>query len=288
VEVFMAKKRFVMNINGHSITLMYNGIKEDDMISITDIAKYKNPDYPADVIKNWLRLRSTIDYLGLWEITNNPNFVKNNFYEFKFASGSNSFVLSPKKWIHDTKAIGLVSKAGKGGGTIAHKDIAFEFASWISPEFKLYVFKEYQRLVNEEKGRLSLEWEEKRLFSKINYKFHTDAIKKYLITPDLEKYKVGFTYANEADLINIALFNMTAKEWRENNPNSNGNIRDFASYEELIVLANLESFNSEWIKEGIPANERLRRLSDIARSQMISLLDNKTIKNLKEKKELEK
>jgi len=284
----MAKKKFVMNINGHSITLMYNGIKEDDMISITDIAKYKNPDYPADVIKNWLRLRSTIDYLGLWEITNNPNFVKNNFYEFKFASGSNSFVLSPKKWIHDTKAIGLVSKAGKGGGTIAHKDIAFEFASWISPEFKLYVFKEYQRLVNEEKGRLSLEWEEKRLFSKINYKFHTDAIKKYLITPDLEKYKVGFTYANEADLINIALFNMTAKEWRENNPNSNGNIRDFASYEELIVLANLESFNSEWIKEGIPANERLRRLSDIARSQMISLLDNKTIKNLKEKKELEK
>ena len=271
-----------MNINGLEITVVSQG-DEDDYISLTDIARKRNPEFPADVIKNWLRNRSTIEFLGLWEIMNNEEFKLVDFDQFKQEAGSNGFVLSPQKWINSTKAIGLRSKSGRYGGTYAHKDIAFEFASWISPEFKLYIIKDYQRLKEDENNRLSLNWNMRRLLTKTNYKIHTDAIQENLIPEDLTKQQQGYVYANEADVLNVALFGMTAKEWRKLNPDKpkSENIRDSATLEQLIVLTNLESYNAELIKDGIPQPDRLVKLNAAAKSQMTSLLENPSLKKLR-------
>lgn len=285
----MADKKLkdTINAQGIEISIVSDGTN-DDYISLTDIAKYKNPEFPADVIKNWLRIRSTIEFLGLWEQLNNPNFKLVEFDQFKNAAGANSFVLSPTKWIQSTNAIGITTKPGRYGGTLAHKDIAFEFASWLSPEFKLYIIKDYQRLKNNESSRLSLDWNLKREISKINYKIHTDAIKNHIIPNTVTKQQQRFAYANEADLLNIALFGMTAKEWREQNPNAEGNIRDNASIQQLIVLANLENLNAQYIKQGLSSSQRLVMLNEIAIQQMLSLINNSSIKNLeKQAKELQ-
>lgn len=255
--------------NGTEISIQY--IDQSDYISLTDIAKKKNLEFPADVIKNWLRVRSTIDFLGLWEQLNNPDFKLVEFDQFRQDSGANSFVLSPQKWIKTTNAKGIISKSGRYGGTYAHSDIAFEFASWISPEFKLYIIKDYQRLKQDETNRLQLGWDSKRELSKINYTIHTDAVKEYLISPNLTNIEKGLKYASEADLLNIALFGKTARQWRTENPNKSGNIRDYASVEQLIVLINLESLNADFIRNGIPQEERLVKLRNIAYYQLNSL-----------------
>lgn len=204
-----------LNANGTEISVITFGPENNDYISLTDLAKYKNHDDPAGVIANWMRNRNTIDFLGLWEEMNNPNFNPLEFEEFKYSSGENAFTLSPKKWIDSTKAIGITSKPGRGGGTFAHTDIAFEFASWLSPEFKLYVIKDYQRLKVDEARRLEIGWDTKRELSKINYRIHTDAIKEFLITPELTNQEKSYKYATEADVLNMALFGKTAKQWRE-------------------------------------------------------------------------
>lgn len=270
----MKKEIIVKNVN-----INFFSQKEEDYISLTDIAKYKNPEAPADVIKNWLRSKNTIEFLGFWEKINNPDFKLVEFDQFWKNAGANAFVLSPSKWITTTNAIGLVSKSGRSGGTFAHKDIAFEFASWISAEFKLYIIKEFQRLKEIETEKQLLGWDAKRFLTKVNYKIHTDAIKEHLI-PKLTKKQIDFIYANEADVLNVALFGMTAKEWREKNKNKKGNIRDYADVYQLVCLANLESMNAEFIKQGIPQPDRLRQLNQIAISQMKSLLKNATVKKL--------
>ena len=254
-----------------------------DFISLTDIARAKNPDAPKDVIKNWLRSRATIEFLGLWEQINNDNFKGVEFDSFKKEAGANSFTLSPTKWIETTNAIGIISKVGRYGGTYAHKDIAFEFASWISAEFKLFLIKEFQRLKEEEISNKSLEWDLSRSLSKINYKIHTDAIKEYIIPKLVDIRNKNLTYANEADILNIALFGMTAKQWRDENRTKDGNLRDYASVEQLIVLSNLESLNSLLIKQNISQHDRLVQLNQIAISQIKSLVDNKSIKKLEHK-----
>lgn len=248
----------------------YNKNKED-YLSLTDIAKYKNQNHPADVVKNWLRGRFTIEFLGLWEKINNPQFKLVEFDQFKYEAGSNSFVLSPQKWIETTNARGIISKSGNFGGTYAHKDIAFEFASWISVEFKLYLIKEFQRLKGEESERNSLDWDIKRNLVKINYKIHTSAIKNHLIPEPVSRSKENLIYASEADILNIALFGMTAKEWRENNKDLDGNIRDYADVSQLICLSNLENLNALFIGEGIDKMERLKKLNGLAIEQMIIL-----------------
>lgn len=245
--------------------------KEEDYISLTDIARYKNPNEPNDIIKNWVRSKNTLQFLGLWEKLNNPDFKEVEFDLLIKDAGSHHFVLSPGKWCETTKAIGLSAKAGKKGGTFAHKDIAFEFASWISPEFKLYLIKEFQRLKEIENEKTTLGWDFKRYFAKINYRIHTDAIKENIIP-----HKIGSdhntVYANEADVLNKALFGKTAKEWRDQNPNKEGNIRDYSSATQLVCLANLESLNAEFIRENIEQKERLIKLNKIAIIQMRSLM----------------
>ncbi|MEA3424263.1 MAG: KilA-N domain-containing protein [Bacillota bacterium] len=275
-----------MDVNGNPIAVISNGIDQNDFISITDIAKYKNKDDANDVIKNWLRNRNTIDFLGLWETLNNPEFKPVEFDGFRIEAGTNAFVLSPKKWIETTGAIGLISKAGRYGGTYAHKDIAFEFASWVSAEFKLYIIKEYQRLKEDENSRLSLDWNINRTLSKINYKIHTDAIKEHLIPEILPKQRIGITYASEADLLNVALFGMTAKDWRDGNQDKKGNIRDYATIEQLIVLANLESYNAQLIAQELEQPERLVMLNQMAQKQMVSLIENKSVERLNNSKML--
>ena len=257
-------------------------VDNEDYISLTDIARYKNPEFPADVVKNWLRLRNTIEFLGLWEQLNNPSFKLVEFDQFRSASGSNAFVLSPQKWINSTNAIGIVSKSGRhNGGTYAHKDIAFEFASWVSPEFKLYVIQDYQRLKSDEAHRYALDWNVKRLISKANYKIHTDAIKENLIPPNVTGKQQGFIYANEADVLNVALFGKTAAEWRKENPDKkNENIRDYATIEQLLVLANLENANAIFIQRGMLQSERLKQLNDLAIQQLSALSGSKSIKEL--------
>jgi len=253
-----------------------------DFISLTDIAKYKDSERTNYVIQNWMRTRSTIEFLGLWEKLHNQNFNSIEFDAFRNESGSNSFSLTPQRWIEKTNAVGLVSKAGRyGGGTYAHKDIAFEFASWISPEFKLYLIKEFQRLKEEENERLALGWDVKRALTKINYRIHTDAIKKHLIPKRISKEQANIIFANEADLLNTALFGMTAKEWREQNPKKDGNIRDFADVSQLVCLANLETLNAEFIRQGLSSSQRLLRLNEIAIIQMHSLLGSPGLKQLK-------
>lgn len=278
----MPEKKLKLKAQGHKISVIaYEN--QDDYISLTDIAKQKNKDAPADIIKNWLRSRSTIEYLGLWEQLNNPSFKLVDFDQFRNEAGSNSFVLSPKKWVDSTNAIGIVSRAGRYGGTYAHKDIAFEFASWVSPEFKLYIIKDYQRLREEEQYRLSTDWNLRRELSKTNYRIHTDAIKENLIDNKLTQRQIGMTYADEADLLNVALFGCTAKEWKTNNPDKDGNMRDYATIEELIVMANLESANAQFIADNISQSERLKKLNQMARFQLKSLLNNSTVNKLEQK-----
>lgn len=238
----------------------------EDFISITDIAKYKSPDAPADVVKNWLRSRNTIELLGLWEKLYNPNFKLVEFDQFRNEAGFNHFVLSPKKWIDTTNAIGLQSKSGRYGGTFAHKDIAFEFASWVSVEFKLYLIKEFQRLKEDETK--SLDWDIKRSLTKINYRIHTDAIKGNLIPAELKPKQIQLIYASEADVLNMALFGITAKKWRDANPDKKGNIRDYANVTQLVCLVNLENINALLIKEKITQSDRLKKLNQIAIEQM--------------------
>ena len=264
---------------GTAIRILSTG-NDDDYISLTDIAKYKSDD-PAAVIQNWMRNRDTIEFLGLWEQLNNPQFKPLEFEGFRKQSGANAFVLSPKKWIESTCAIGIASKSGRYGGTYAHKDIAFEFASWISAEFKLYIIKDYQRLKADENSRLSLDWNAKRALAKINYKIHTDAIKENLISDELPPRYQSMTYANEADMLNVALFGKTAKEWRSENQTTTGNIRDAATIQELIVMVNLENLNAEFINQGMTQPERLSRLHQIAVQQLRSLTDNPSVKKLK-------
>ncbi|QQS87096.1 KilA-N domain-containing protein [Fusobacterium canifelinum] len=256
---------------------------KNDYISLTDIAKYKS-DEPNDVIRNWLRSKDTIEFLGLWEIINNPNFKPVEFDGFKKEAGSNAFTLSPQRWIEKTNAIGIISKSGRYGGTFAHSDIAMEFASWISAEFKLYIIQDYKRLKSDENSKLSLNWSLNREISKINYKIHTDAIKTYLLG-DLTKEQLSYKYASEADILNVALFNKRAKEWREENPKLKGNIRDYASLNELLVLANMESYNAILIEKGIEQKERMIELRNLARTQLLSLenISNMNIKKFEKK-----
>jgi hypothetical protein len=262
-----------INVQGTEIALLSKAnIK--DYICITDIAKHRNRIEPFSIINNWMRNRSTIEFIGIWEQINNPNFKPLEFDRFKTDAGSNYFVLSPQRWIEETNAIGLVSKSGRYGGTYAHEDIAFEFASWISSSFKLYLVTEFKRLKKDENQRLSLEWNLQRTLSKINYRIHTDAIKEEIIPNVVTKEQITFIYANEADLLNVALFGKTAAQWRHENPNSKGNIRDLATLEQLVVLSNMESINALLIRQGLPQSERLIQLNNTAITQMKSLLDN--------------
>lgn len=251
---------------------------EVDYISLTDIARYKDAERTDDLIRNWLRNRNTIEFLGIWEQLNNPDFKPVEFDGFRKLAGLNSFTLTPKQWIEKTNAIGIVSKSGRYGGTYAHKDIAFEFAAWISVEFKLYLIKEFQRLKEEELKQLG--WDIRRNLTKINYRIHTDAIKENLIPPELTPQQINLIYASEADVLNMALFGMTAKEWRDSHPGEKGNIRDYANVSQLVCLSNLENLNALFIREQTPQAERLRKLNQIAIHQMKLLTDDSGIKRL--------
>ncbi len=255
-------------------------INDSDYISLTDIARYKNPLEPKDVVKNWMRNYSTIEFLGIWERIYNPHFKGVEFDSFKKEAGSNSFTLSPQLWIKRTNAIGLISRSGNGGGTFAHIDIAFEFATWISAEFKLYLVKEFQRLKADENEKLALGWDIRRQLTKINYRIHTASIKENLIPQAVTNNQIKHIYASEADVLNIALFGKTAKEWRDKNRGKEGNIRDYSDVTQLVVLANLESLNSELIKQKMSQPERLFKLNQIAISQMKALIGSPAIKKL--------
>lgn len=259
-----------IHANGFDISLFTEDLK-NSYISLTDIAKYRS-DEPNDVIKNWLRNKDTIAFLGLWESLHNPDFKPIEFDGFRNEAGSNAFTMSPTKWIEGVNAKGIISKAGRYGGTFAHSDIAMEFASWISPEFKLYIIKDFQRLKDDENSRLSLNWNLNRELTKLNYKIHTDAIKENLIIPELTTAQKSFVYANEADVLNVALFGKTAKEWRDENPDKKGNIRDYSDINYLLVLANLESYNAILIEQNIPQAKRLEMLRSTAEKQLKTIL----------------
>jgi hypothetical protein len=259
-------KKSTIQVQGHAVTVVAQSAS--DYISLTDIARYRNTQEPFAVINNWMRSRSTIEFIGLWEKLCNPLFKPLEFERFKNEAGSNYFVLSPQRWIESTQAIGIISKSGRYGGTFAHRDIAFEFASWISSEFKLYLIVEFQRLKEDENRRLSLAWNLNRTLSKLNYRIHTDAIQTHLIPPEVTLAQAAATYASEADLLNVALFGLTARQWRDANSNLKGNMREYASVEQLLVLANIEAMNAELIHMGIPQSDRLKRLNQISIRQM--------------------
>ncbi len=265
-----------VEVKGTEITFF--SLDEKDYICLTDMARYKDPERTDYIISNWMRNRNTIEFLGIWEQLNNPDFNPIEFDGIKKQAGLNSFILTAKQWIDKTNAVGLISKTGRYGGTYAHKDIAFEFAAWISVEFKLYLIKEFQRLKEEEYKRLG--WDIRRNLTKINYRIHTDAIKENLIPPELSKEKVNLVYATEADILNMALFGQTAKEWRDKNPDKKGNIRDYAEISQLVCLSNLENLNAHFINEGISSSERLERLNKIAIHQMKLLTQEPGIKKL--------
>ncbi len=271
-------KRTTIAVKGASVAVLSK--EHQDFISLTDIARYKDErtDY---LISNWLRNRNTIEFLGIWEQLHNPGFNPIEFDGIRKQAGLNSFILTAKRWIDATGATGLVSASGRYGGTYAHKDIAFEFASWVSVEFKLYLIKEFQRLKDDENDRLKLDWNLQRTLAKINYRIHTDAIKETLIPPAITKTQASLVYANEADLLNVALFGRTAKQWRDAHPDAEGNLRDHAPLEQLVVLTNLESLNSVLIRQGLPAPERLLKLNEIAITQMRTLLADTNLKRLK-------
>jgi KilA-N domain len=277
----MSKNRkSTIDVQGAAITVLSH--KEEDLICLTDIARVKNADRSDDLVRNWLRNRNTVEFLGVWERLNNPDFNSVEFDGIKMLAGLNSFALTPKQWIEKTNAIGIVSKAGRYGGTYAHKDIAFEFASWISVEFKLYLIKEFQRLKEDENRRLSLTWDLNRTLSKLNYRIHTDAIKTHLIPAAVTSSQATIIYAHEADVLNVALFGQTAKQWRDTNPDMEGNMREYATIEQLLVLANIEGMNAELIHMGLTQGERLKRLNAIAIRQMQVLTSASAIKQLKE------
>lgn len=271
------KKKTQIDVQGLQIGFIQ--FEQKDYICITDIAKHKNPDAPRDIIKNWIRSKNTIELLGLWEKLHNPAFKQVEFDLFRNEAGYNHFVLSPQKWIEATNAIGLQSKSGKYGGTFAHVDIALEFASWVSVEFKFYLIKEFQYLKSQQAKEL--DWNIKRKLTKINYRIHTDAIKENLIPEYLTPQQISYVYANEADVLNMALFGKTAKQWRDQNPDEKGNIRDYANVSQLVCLANLENLNAVFIGEGMPQHERLKKLNQIAIGQMRILLQTNTDKALK-------
>jgi hypothetical protein len=270
------EKKSTIHVQGSAITILRQ--KEDDFICLTDMAKKFGGD---DLIHNWMRNRNTLEFLGIWEQIHNPDFKGVEFDTFKKEAGLNSFRLTPKKWVEATKAIGIQSRAGRfGGGTYAHKDLAFEFGSWLSPEFKLYLIKEFQSLKEDENRRLSLEWNLNRTLAKINYHIHTDAIKETIIPADITKEQQLVIYANEADVLNVAMFGKTAQQWRKENPGKEGNIRDYSSIEQLLVLANMESMNAEFIRMELPQHDRLKKLNSIAIQQLKSLILNRNVKKL--------
>ena len=273
------EKKIMHKITVKKIEINVTGIGDDDFISLTDIAKIKNPGFPADVIKNWMRLRSTIDYLGLWEQINNLNFNMVEFDQFKNEAGHNYFVMTPTKWRAKTNAIGFKTKSGKyGGGTFAHRDIALEFASWISAEVKLYIIKEFQRLKIQESEQQ--DWQGKRLLTKLNYLIHTEAVKEYLAPINLSSERRNFIYASEADLLNVALFGRTAMEWKSENPNKEGNIRDYANTIELAILSNLEFMNSKLISANLKQSDRIETLNKEANREK-ELFNKNNIKVIK-------
>lgn len=263
------QKKDTIEAKGFSIQIYTEDFK-NDYISLTDIARYKNTDDPRFVIQNWMRNRNTLEFIGLWEALNNADFNRVQFDTFRNEAGLNRFTMTPQKWIDSTNAIGIISKSGRYGGTYAHYDIAMEFASWISPEFKLYIIQDYKRLKNDENSKLSLSWNLHREISKINYRIHTDAIKTNLLA-DLTSEQLSYKYASEADILNVALFGKRAKQWREENPSLKGNIRDYASLNELLVLANMESYNAILIEKGVEQKERMVELRKLARTQLLSL-----------------
>jgi KilA-N domain len=251
---------------------------DSEYISLTDMVKGFGDD---SMIYSWMRNRNTLEFIGIWEELHNPAFKGNEFVTFKSQAGLNSFNLTPRKWIEATNAIGIISKAGRyGGGTFAHKDIAFEFGSWLSPKFKLFLIKEFQRLKDDENNRLQLSWNLNRTLSKINYRIHTNAIKEHIIPENITKLQSQIIYANEADVLNMALFGKTAKDWREANPNTSGNIRDQASIEQLLVLANLESLTAEFIKMNLAQSDRLIKLNQTAITQLNAIVGNANLKKL--------
>lgn len=272
-------KQTSIEVQGTAIAIV--SVNNQDYISLTDIARHRNQQEPFSIINNWMRGRSTIEFLGLWEKLSNPGFKPLEFERFRNEAGSNYFVLSPQRWIEATQAIGIISKSGRYGGTYAHREIAFEFASWISSEFKLYLIKEFQRLKDEENNRLQLDWNLQRTLAKINYRIHTDAIKETLIPPAVTPAQANLVYASEADMLNVALFGQTAKQWRDAHPEAKGNVRDGATLEQLVVLTNLESLNSVLVRQGLPAPERLLKLNEIAITQMRTLLAEPNLKRLK-------
>ncbi len=274
----MSKSK-IINVQGREIALISD--KVNDYISLTDMARYKDSDRTNYVIQNWMRTRSAIEFCGLWEQLNNSDFKSIEFDAFKNESGSNSFALTPQRWIDTTNAKGIISKSGRYGGTFAHRDIAFEFATWISAEFKFYFIKEFQRLKEDENDRLKLDWNLQRTLAKVNYTIHTDAIKANLIPTAINKTQASFVYANEADMLNVALFGKTAKQWRDENPTATGNVRDEASIEQLVVLSNMESINAVFIGQGLSQSIRLVELNKMAITQMKSLVNSNTLKKLK-------
>ena len=275
------KKKETVNVQGTAIAVLTH--KDNDYISLTDMAKHKNPETTGLVISHWLSTRYTVEFMGIWERVNNPDFNVTEFSNIKNESGSHGYVLTTKQWIEKTNAIGITATPGRYGGTYAHKDIAFEFATWLSPEFKYYLISEFQRLKQEENERLSLEWNLQRTLSKINYRIHTDAVKERLIPEEITKAQASFVYATEADLLNVALFGMTAGQWRANNPDKDGNMRDHATLEQLVVLSNIESINALLIRQGIEQRERLIQLNNTAIIQMKSIVDASLTKKLTRK-----
>ncbi len=253
-------------------------VTKDDYISLTDMLKAKDGEF---FISDWLRNRNTVEFLGIWESVNNPNFNYGEFAIIRSNAGLNSYKISVKEWVQKTGAIGITAKTGRYGGTFAHPDIALEFGMWISPAFKVYLIKEFKRLKEEESNKLQLQWNIQRTLAKVNYHIHTDAIKENLIPKQLSKKEINIIYANEADLLNVALFGKTAKQWRDENPNTKGNIRDYASLEQLVVLSNLESINSLLVRQNIEQPKRLEELNKIAIAQMKSLLHNNNLNKLK-------
>ena len=271
----MAKvKSDTLHVKGIDVGI-YTEDYRNEYISLTDIARFRNSDDPRFAIQNWMRNRNTIEFLGLWESLHNPNFNRVQFDTFRTEAGLNRFVMTPSKWVENTGAIGITAKAGRYGGTYAHSDIAMEFASWISAEFKLYLMKDYRRLKFDENSRLSLSWNLNREISKLNYRVHTDAIQQNLLPPDLTREQQSFVYADEADMLNVALFGLTAAQWRSQNQGCKGNIRDYASLQQLLVLANMESYNALLIEQKLPQTERLKMLRQMAvrQLQVLSSLD---------------
>jgi len=272
-------KKEIVTVQGTEIAVLTHC--QGDYISLTDIAKYKDELNPRFIVQNWMRNRNTIEFLGIWELLYNPAFNRVEFEAFRLQAGLNSFIMTPQKWIEATGAIGITSKAGRYGGTYAHKEIAYEFASWVSVEFKLYLVKEFDRLKSDEVQRQALQWNLQRTLSRINYRIHTDAIKEQIIPKEVTGAQAAVVYASEADLLNVALFGMTAAQWRGANPDKEGNMRDYATLEQLVVLSNMESINALLIRQGLTQSERLMQLNSTAITQMKSLLSASGMKRLK-------